>query len=101
MKKYFILEESPTHPGKYAIRLNFNSFDNISTTGSFVLLPARLLHLSYANYLRFCRDQLGGEIVGKKNYYPVVYFSKTENVNTLVEILNARMEEVMRQRDVK
>ena len=102
MKKieYFTLEESPYRPGKYTIRLNFDNFPSqLSTRGSFNILPARLLNLSYAQYLRFCRDIVGGEIVGKKTVYPIAYFDKTMTTNAFVRLLNSRMNLVIWERE--
>lgn len=94
MTKYFVLEESPYHPGKYRITLDFNKFPPIFTSGSYNILPARLMNLSYAEYLRFCRDRCGGEIIGKGSLYPVVYFTKDSPTTELVQTLNTRMEVV-------
>ena len=91
MTKYFYLEESPSHPGKYKVTMNFDALPGIRTAGSYNLLPARLLCLSYAEYLRFCRDQLGAEIIGKKSMYPVAYFSDIKSAEGLVNTLNSRM----------
>ena len=90
-KKYFYLEESPNYPSKYRVAMNFDTLPGIRTTGSYNLLPARLLCLSYAEYLHFCRDQLGAEIIGKKSMYPVAYFSDTKSAEGLVNTLNSRM----------
>ena len=98
--EYFTLEESPYRPGKYTIRINFDKFPSqLSTSGSFNLLPARLLNLSYPQYLRFCRDMVGGEIVGKKSIYPVAYFDKTMTTNAFVRLLNSRMNLVIWERE--
>ena len=98
--EYFVLEESPYRPGKYTIRLDLDKFSSqLSTSGSFNLLPARLLNLSYAQYLRFCRDIVGGEIVGKNTIYPVVYFNKTMTTNAFVRLLNSRMNLVVWERE--
>ena len=98
--EYFVLEESPSRPGKYTIRLDFDKFlSKLSTSGSFNLLPARLLNLSYAQYLRFCRDIIGGEITGKNTIYPVVHFSKTMTTNAFVRLLNSRMNLVVWERE--
>ena len=90
-KKYFYLEESPYHSGKHCIYIDFDNLPPMKTTGSYNLLPARLLCLSYAEYLRFCRDELGAEIIGKKSMYPVAYFSDTKSAEGLVNTLNSRM----------
>ena len=98
--EYFVLEESPYRPGKYTIRLDFDKFPSqLNTSGSFNLLPARLLNLSYAQYLRFCRDIVGGEIVGKNTVYPVAYFNKTMTTNAFVRLLNSRMNLVVWERE--
>lgn len=98
--EYFVLEESPSRPGKYTIRLNFDKFPSqLSTSGSFNLLPARLLNLSYAQYLRFCRDIVGGEIAGKNTIYPIAYFNKTMTTNAFVRLLNSRMNLVIWERE--
>lgn len=64
------------------------------TTGSFNLLPARLMGLDYANYLRMCRDMCGATIMGKGNKYPVAYFGGSPQAmivtKQLVKLLNAR-----------
>ena len=90
-KRYFYAEESPYQPGKYTVRLNFDALPNMTTTGSYNLLPARLLGLSYADYLRFCRDELGAEIIGKKSMYPVAYFPNKTSAEGLIQNLNTRM----------
>lgn len=98
--EYFSLEESPYRPGKYTIRINFDKFPSqLSTSGSFNILPARLLNLSYAQYLRFCRDIVGGEIVGKKTVYPIAYFDRTMTTNAFIRLLNSRMNLVVWERE--
>lgn len=102
MKKieYFYLDESPYRPGKYTIRINHDLFPTrMGTSGSFNILAARLMNLSYAQYLRFCRDIVGGEIVGKNTIYPVAYFNKTITVNAFVRLLNSRMNLVVWERE--
>ena len=55
MKKYFYLEESANQPGKFLVKIDFDQLPPMTTTGSYNLLPAHLLGISYAEYLRFCR----------------------------------------------
>lgn len=92
MNKYFTLEESPYKVGKYSIKINFDLFPNMYTEGSYCILPARLMGLSYTSYLRMCRDVFEGEIIGKNNKYPIAYFTKTKKVQLLLKILNSRAE---------
>ena len=98
-KKYFYLEESPYHPGKYRVAMNFDTLPGIRTVGSYNLLPARLLCLSYADYLRFCRDNLNAEIIGKNSMYPVAYFSDKKMADGLIGTLNSRMALVDKRRE--
>ena len=90
-KEYFVLEESPTRNGKYFLRSNLDMFASISTKGSYNLLPARLMNLSYAQYLRYCRDIIGGEITGKGNKYPIVHFDYNEKAVNFLTTLNTRI----------
>lgn len=96
---YFTLEESASQPGKYTIAIDFDKLGTMRTTGSFNLLFARLMNMEYARYLRFCRDVVGAEIVGKGRAYPVAYFRKTINTNVFIRLLNSRMNLVMWERN--
>lgn len=97
--EYFTLEESPYRPGRYTIRINFDKLPHMTTTGSYNILFARLMNLSYAQYLRMCRDLLGAEITGKNSLYPVAYFTKTIHVVSFVRLLNSRMNLIMWERE--
>ena len=92
MTKYFFIEESPYKVGKYTINLDFDKFPSISTSGSYNILPARLMGLSYANYLRMCRDLFDADIIGKDSKYPVAYFTNREKLRELIKVLNKKME---------
>ena len=89
-KKYFNCEETMSNPGKYIIRPNFNELPLKCTIGSYNILPARLMNLSYAQYLRMCRDVYGAEIIGKKTMYPMAYFSTPEQAADLLKELDKR-----------
>jgi hypothetical protein len=97
--EYFKLEESAARPGKYTICMDFEKLPPMRTNGSYNILFARLMNLSYAQYLRFCRDMIGAEISGKNTVYPVAYFSKTINTVAFVRLLNSRMNLVMWERE--
>ena len=88
--KYFVLEASANRPNKYLIRPVHDNLPLYNTSGSYALLPARLMGLSWAEYLRFCRDVLGAEINGKSTYYPIPYFDKNIIVAEFVNLLNTR-----------
>ena len=89
-KQCFKVEESPYNPGKYVITPIHENFCLKHTTGSYNIICARLMNLSYAQYLRFCRDLCGAEIVGKNAKYPIAYFPRGERVQALCRLLNSR-----------
>ena len=97
--KIFYREESPYYPGKYCIAINHDLFHCESTTGSFNILPARLCGLMYSDYLRMCRDCFGAEIIGKGSKYPVAYFPLSNELNALIDQLNARANLVLWERE--
>ena len=88
--KVFELEESAYQTGKYVIRFHPELFCCESTEGSYALMAARLMGLSYANFCRFCRDNIQAEIIGKGHKYPVIYFKKNQESLMLVRLLNTR-----------
>lgn len=98
MKKYFYLEESPFYQNKYIIRLNHELFlFPHGTSGSYNVFIARLLNLSYADYLRYSRDRLGAELVGKNIRYVVPYYDNNASTSALIKLLNTRMEYIMNE----
>ena len=99
MEKYFYLEESPylTTYCKLYSNIDKMPFPN-GTKGSYNLLPARVLGLDYADFLRFARDVLEAKIMGKGERYPRAYFRKTPEVLQMVKLLNKRMELIMNLR---
>lgn len=100
MQTYFFLDETPLYKNKYVIRFNVDLkyFPN-GTTGSYNVFMARLLNLSYAEFLRYCRDKLGAEIIGKGNRYVIPYFTNTPEVQLLVRLLNVRMAYIINEHD--
>lgn len=96
MKKYFYIDESPMYPDKFLIKMNHDNFlfPN-GTTGSYAIFISRLLGLSYPDYLRFARDILGAEIIGKNHKYPLAFFDRSNELTQFVKMLNARMDMIM------
>lgn len=94
--KYFHCEESFANLGKYIIRPNFDKLPLKCTIGSYNILPARLMNLSYAQYLRMCRDIYGAEVTGKKTMYPIAYFSNEEQAAKLLKELDKRVEKLLK-----
>ena len=97
--KIFYREESASHPGKYVIRADHEKFHLDHTDGSFNVIAARLMGLTYPNYLRMCRDCFGAEIVGKGSMYPVAYFKLSQGLMNLIDNLNARANLVLWERE--
>ena len=97
--KCFTREESAAHPGKWMIRPIYENFHLDSTEGSFNLICARLMSLTYPQYLRMCRDCFGAEIIGKNSMYPVAYFKRSKELDALIELLNARANLVLWERE--
>ena len=97
--KCFERDESASYPGKYVIRPIHDNFHLDYTEGSFNVICARLMGLTYAQYLRMCRDCFGAEIVGKGSKYPVAYFKLSKELNDLIEQLNARANLVLWERE--
>ena len=95
MKKYFYIDDSPIYKEKFLIRLeheNLKKFFPTGTNGSYNVFIARVAGLSYANFLRYCRDVLKGEIIGKNHKYPVVFFDRSNDLTQFVKMLNKNME---------
>jgi len=101
MMKYFYLHYHPVYQDKYSIYFNFpkDYFPN-GTDGSYDVFIARLLGLSYADYLRWARDRLGAEIIGKNKKYMTVLFNGSNSaVQIFVKVLNKRMEYIVNEHD--
>lgn len=98
MEKYFYLDESPIYQNKYIIRLNYDKFlfPN-GTDGSYNVFIARVLNLSYVDYLRYARDRLGAELIGKGHKYIIPYFDYNELTNMFIKTLNSRMALIMNE----
>ena len=91
---YFVIEESPTNQGKYLVKPNFDNLPLYSTTGSYAVVMARTFGVSFANYLRLCRDEYGAEIVGKGSMYPTAYFTNRNKAQELVNELEKRVRRI-------
>ena len=97
--KVFYRDESASYPGKYLIKADLDAFCLKYTEGSYNIIQARLMGLTYAQYLRMCRDCFGAEIIGKNSNYPVAYFTRGEQLEMLLAQLNARANLVIWERE--
>ena len=98
-QKIFYRDESATQPGKYMIRVDLDKFHLNSTDGSFNIIGARLMGLTYAQYLRMCRDEFGAKIIGKGSMYPYPVFKLSQGLQDLIDQLNARASLVLWERE--
>ena len=98
-KSPFYLDKSQSNPHMFLIRVDVAAIPFKYTLGSLSVLPARIMNLSYAQYLRFCRDIVLGEIRGKGNLYPVPYFKQNKLTNQFVKLLNKRAEYIIWEKD--
>lgn len=94
MKNFFFLEESMSYPNKYIIKLNTDFLPPRIVNGSYAVLAARLMMLSWTDYLRLCRDWYGAELIGKNSTYVVPYFSDKDKVKPLINELNNRINQL-------
>lgn len=98
----FIIEDSLTMPNRATISPvhdNFHLKGISKEGGSYNIICARLMGLSYAQYLRFCRDCLGAEITGKGHLYPVAHFPRGAMLYQFVKLLNNRANLVLWERN--
>ena len=86
----FKIEETLFNKGKYIIRPDFNKLPLYNTDGSYAVIMSRVMGITYANYLRLCRDEYGAEIIGKGSLYPIPYFNEVNRAKELVKELDKR-----------
>ena len=89
--KYFNVELSPIH-NKYLVLPNHTKLGLTSTNGSYGVLGARLMNLSYADYLKMCRDVYGATLIGKNHTYITILFSTESEANQLANKLDSQVE---------
>lgn len=86
MKTWFWWREEPD--GTFAILPMYKNFpEDWCIMGSWSVLPARLLGLSWPDYLRFCIQQ-GATVTGKNHLYPIIKWKKKNEA--LMAELNKR-----------
>lgn len=98
MKTYFYLDDIPRYPGSKVIRVKHESWPPMKTDGSYTILPCRMIGLSYADYLRYCRDVLSAKVVSHGGVYCIVLFEETKEVKEFVADLNRRADYVIHHR---
>lgn len=90
-KKYFKVEDTPYHKGKFVVQSLKPFYDYVGfTDSSYNVYQARAFGLTYGSYLKMARDLYNGTIIGKGHKYPMVIFDNEEDVKRLVDELNIR-----------
>ena len=91
-----IIKAVETPEGKYMIGYNDDLYNvlvekiPLEDIGSYNVLPARILGISYAEFLRYARDKYHGTIYGRAHKYPFVVFNSEEECNLLCKELLLR-----------
>lgn len=101
MSKYFSYEESPYKIGYYIIKLAHSNLRITGTIGSCNVIMARICNLSYAQFLRMCRDKYNATIIGKGSIYGMPYFSSEHlsDLKALIKVLNERTDLILKTID--
>ena len=101
MGKYFYLQRNPVYQDKYEIYFDYPvKYFPKGTDGSYNVFIARLLGLSYPDYLRWARDRLGAELVGKnKRYITVLFNGNNSTTQVFINLLNTRFKYIINEHD--
>lgn len=98
--KYFSLQTHPVYQDKYTIYFDYPSdYFPKGIDGSYDVFISKLLSLSYPDYLRYARDRLGAELIGKNKCYITVLFNKNETTQAFIALLNTRLEFIINKRN--
>lgn len=96
---YFYLDK--IEDNLFMIRINTEKVPIGKCSSSLNILGARLLGLEYADYLRYCRDCYGAQLIRKNSYYVVPVYNNVNSPAPLINKLNLIVKEIMQKRDTK
>jgi len=97
MTEYFFAEHTPRNT--YMVKLHGDMVPGFYHHGGTLgRINAVMLNISYENYLRLCRDEFGGIIVGKNDVYPHAEFRNKDGALRLCDLLNPQMEKYVEYR---
>ena len=88
MKNYFVIEENPTGRGFFLV-WNHSSYPHSIKSGSFGVIPSRVLGISFSNYLRLCRDEFGATIIGKNSLYPTPFYKIKADAKRVADYISS------------
>lgn len=90
----FFLDQVPWSDDEYIISNRFDEIEMPMIQTSYQLLQARLVGMTYMEFLEFCRDSLGAKVTRRPNQrWGSIYFKDTAEVRKFVEVLNKKFEE--------
>jgi len=96
-RKYFDYQLSMNNGARVMITPKVENLPFKKTEGSLNVLAARVMEISYADFLRLCRDEFGAQITGKGHKYPVAYFELNEPFYAFLKLLNTRMDFILKR----
>ena len=96
MKQYFIFRE--TSNKGWMICPNYDALGTTSINGSYTVLAARFMGISWPNWLRLCRNN-GAQLYGKNSLYTTAIW-KEPNQHFL-STLNERVNKIASQINIK
>ena len=92
--KAFFLDECPWDLDTYVISNHFDEIWMPTMHTSYQLLQARLVGMTYKEYLEFCRDSLGAKVIKKPNQkWAFIHFKDTPDVRKFIDVLNQKFDE--------
>lgn len=90
----FYLDSSLSHIGWNIIQNHLDQISMPRIKTSIHVLEARLIGMTYEEYLDFCQDSLGAQVVRSEGQkYALIYFRNNEQVRRLVNLLNQKFKE--------
>ena len=96
---YFTIIESARKKNHYMICGTQKLFDYIGVCkGSYQVIQARVMGLSYADYLRYLRDFHGAILMDTHKWYPAAYFKNKEDTYKILHLLNTLTREIINAR---
>ena len=97
MKNYFIYRETVSTEG-YMIVPNYELLGANYVIGSYQVLAARFMGLTWPNWLRLCRNN-GAVLHGKNHLYPTPIWSKPNDI--FLQQLNERVDKIAKIINIK
>lgn len=96
---YFYFDPKPGMEGFQVLQNHLDELEWFSTSGSIGVLPARLLHMTYPEYLDFCKRKLGAMVeYGNNTKYAAVYFRKNKPTEIFLDKINVEFNWALKAR---